>query len=54
MNRRVQCPLDHGFDGPAAAQNLFGFGPPSGSLLSQRPRFVLRVAGLQRRLLGQM
>ena len=47
-------PADHGFDRTAPAQHLLGFGPPGRSLLGQRPRFVLRLPGLQGGLLGQV
>ena len=50
----VSVDLHHRCDGAASAQYCCCFVQPGGALLGQRAGFVFGVAGLQRRLLGQV
>ena len=49
-----QCSPDHPGDPVGPAQDVLGLGAPGGALLVQGARFVLGLAGLEGRLLGQL
>ncbi len=50
---RVKRPVDHRLDGEVVAKHVKGLVAPGGALLGQGSRFVLGLARLQRRLLGE-